>query len=364
MARGAGLLALAAALLAGCWRCAGAGAGRCRQRPVAAGAATTRRQACAPSRSRRSGSTRAATPRIDAGARASGAAFQPAAPGTDPPARARRARCGCTCACRARRTSARTGCSSSRCRCWTAVTVYQQRRARRAGARETRRRHAGRGAWPEAGRYPVFRLDLPPGEARDVYVRIRHTAPASVPAAAHHRRRATASSIQLEYLGLGLAFGAPAAADRRLPGPEPGSTATASTPGTRLYAALTALARGRLHRRRPPTCCGRLRRAGRCAAPACWPCWPPARPSCSCATSSASPARYPRLDRLALLAGWAGLALVAAAACSARRHARARRCWRPTCSGATLLNMWRRPGAPGARGDAVGMWVLRRLRCR
>lgn len=60
--------------------------------------------------------------------------------------------------------------------------------------------------WPEPGRYPVFRVDLPPGQVRDVYVRIRHTTGADFPiefaAASAHGQR-----IQLEYLGLGVAFG-------------------------------------------------------------------------------------------------------------------------------------------------------------
>ncbi|MBC5785178.1 diguanylate cyclase [Ramlibacter sp. USB13] len=61
--------------------------------------------------------------------------------------------------------------------------------------------------WPERGRYPFFRLDLPPGEVRDVFVRIQHATPANFPVElateAHHTGR-----VQLEYLGLGLAFGA------------------------------------------------------------------------------------------------------------------------------------------------------------
>jgi diguanylate cyclase (GGDEF)-like protein len=60
--------------------------------------------------------------------------------------------------------------------------------------------------WPERGRYPVFRLDLPAGETRDVYVRIRHATPAQVPvqlATAAHQ----SEQLQLEYLGLGAAFG-------------------------------------------------------------------------------------------------------------------------------------------------------------
>jgi diguanylate cyclase (GGDEF)-like protein len=60
--------------------------------------------------------------------------------------------------------------------------------------------------WPESGRYPVFRLDLPPGQPRDVLVRVRSLTPTSVPLrlapdAAH------VEQAQLEYLGLGMAFG-------------------------------------------------------------------------------------------------------------------------------------------------------------
>lgn len=61
--------------------------------------------------------------------------------------------------------------------------------------------------WPERGRYPIFRLDLPAGETRDVYVRIQHATPARFPVelvtAAHHSQW-----LQVEYLGLGAAFGA------------------------------------------------------------------------------------------------------------------------------------------------------------
>ena len=61
--------------------------------------------------------------------------------------------------------------------------------------------------WPERGRYPIFRLDLPAGEPRDVYVRIQHATPAQFPVqlatAAHHSQW-----LQVEYLGLGGAFGA------------------------------------------------------------------------------------------------------------------------------------------------------------
>lgn len=85
------------------------------------------------------------------------------------------------------------------------VTVYQQ------DGSEWRSESAGDtlavGRWPERGRYPVFRLDLPAGESRDVYVRVQHSTSASFPVelttAAHH-----AEAVQLEYLGLGAALGA------------------------------------------------------------------------------------------------------------------------------------------------------------
>ncbi|HYE40293.1 MAG TPA: 7TM-DISM domain-containing protein, partial [Ramlibacter sp.] len=85
------------------------------------------------------------------------------------------------------------------------VTVYQQDslawRAETAGDTLPVRQ------WPERGRYPIFRLDLPAGEVRDVYVRIQHATPAQFPVqlvtAAHHSQW-----LQVEYLGLGAAFGA------------------------------------------------------------------------------------------------------------------------------------------------------------
>jgi two-component system, sensor histidine kinase LadS len=62
-------------------------------------------------------------------------------------------------------------------------------------------------AWPEPGRYPHFRLDLPPGQARDVYVRIRHLTPANFPIQLLSETTYD-QRVQVEYLGLGLTFGA------------------------------------------------------------------------------------------------------------------------------------------------------------
>ncbi len=86
-----------------------------------------------------------------------------------------------------------------------AVTLYQQDAA---GA--WRGQSAGDklavASWPEPGRFPIFRLEVPPGEVRDIYFRISHNAHSSIPlriaSAADHSRR-----MQVAYLGLGLVFG-------------------------------------------------------------------------------------------------------------------------------------------------------------
>ena len=62
-------------------------------------------------------------------------------------------------------------------------------------------------SWPEPGRYAAFRLDLPPGQARDIYVQVRSLTPISLPVrlasdSAHDQQ------IQVEYMALGAAFGA------------------------------------------------------------------------------------------------------------------------------------------------------------
>lgn len=86
-----------------------------------------------------------------------------------------------------------------------AVTLYQQDArgewiARAAGDK------LAVASWPEPGRFPVFRLEVPPGESRDVYFRIAHNARSSIPlriaSAADHDQR-----MQVAYLGLGLVFG-------------------------------------------------------------------------------------------------------------------------------------------------------------
>lgn len=61
--------------------------------------------------------------------------------------------------------------------------------------------------WPEPGRYPHFRLDLPAGQPRDVYVRVRHLTSANFPVRLMSEA-AYDQGVQVEYLGLGLTFGA------------------------------------------------------------------------------------------------------------------------------------------------------------
>jgi diguanylate cyclase (GGDEF)-like protein len=85
------------------------------------------------------------------------------------------------------------------------VTVFQrepaQWRAESAGDTVAVNR------WPEGGRYPFFRLDVPPGEAREVFLRIRHTTAADFPLRLT-TAAAAARHTQFEYLALGVAVGA------------------------------------------------------------------------------------------------------------------------------------------------------------
>jgi two-component system, sensor histidine kinase LadS len=86
------------------------------------------------------------------------------------------------------------------------VTVYQQD-SKGQWTGESAGDTLAVAAWPEPGRYPHFRLDLPAGQVRDVYVRIHHLTSANFPVEllteAEYDQR-----VQVEYLGLGLTFGA------------------------------------------------------------------------------------------------------------------------------------------------------------
>lgn len=61
--------------------------------------------------------------------------------------------------------------------------------------------------WPEPGRYPVFRLDLPAGETREIFVRIHHVRGADFPVQLQ-TETAHDQQVQVEYVAPGGAFGA------------------------------------------------------------------------------------------------------------------------------------------------------------
>ena len=85
------------------------------------------------------------------------------------------------------------------------VTLYQQDAGGRWRSEAAGDRLAV-ASWPEPGRFPVFRLALPPGQPRDLYFRVQHNARSNIPL-----RIATVTDqgqrSQLAYLGLGLVQG-------------------------------------------------------------------------------------------------------------------------------------------------------------
>jgi two-component system, sensor histidine kinase LadS len=87
-----------------------------------------------------------------------------------------------------------------------AVTLYQQNE-RGQWVAQTAGDTLAVSSWPEAGRYPHFRLELPSGQPREIYARIRHLTPANFPVQLLSQS-AYDERIQVEYLGLGLTFGA------------------------------------------------------------------------------------------------------------------------------------------------------------
>ena len=86
------------------------------------------------------------------------------------------------------------------------VTVYQQNETGQWVA-QTAGDTLAVASWNEPGRYPHFRLELPSGQPREVYARIKHLTPANFPVQLVSES-AYDDRIQLEYLGLGLTFGA------------------------------------------------------------------------------------------------------------------------------------------------------------
>lgn len=62
-------------------------------------------------------------------------------------------------------------------------------------------------SWPEPGRYGHFRLNFPDNGVHDVYVRIQHQTEVSIPVRVS-TRSSLAQRLQLEYLAIGVVFGA------------------------------------------------------------------------------------------------------------------------------------------------------------
>ncbi len=62
-------------------------------------------------------------------------------------------------------------------------------------------------SWPEPGRYGQFELKLPDNGVHDVYVRIQHQTEVSIPVRISTRNY-QAQRLQLEYLAIGVVFGA------------------------------------------------------------------------------------------------------------------------------------------------------------
>jgi hypothetical protein len=144
--------------------------------------------------------------------------------------------------------------------------------------------------WPEAGRYPTFRLNLAPGQPRDIYVRIRHTTPISLPVrfvsqGAHDQR------IQVEYMALGMAFGALLLLIAAC-------AAQAWVYRDRIYAWYCGVCRrhdagcGGLHRRGRPPAVARLGLLGRCVAGRAGPAGRRLPRCCSCASSPVRPRAF------------------------------------------------------------------------
>jgi len=86
------------------------------------------------------------------------------------------------------------------------ATVYQQG-PKGAWTSQTAGDTLAVSSWPEPGRYGQFELYLPDDGVHDVYVRIQHQTEVSIPVQVSTRSR-LAQRLQLEYLGIGVVFGA------------------------------------------------------------------------------------------------------------------------------------------------------------
>jgi diguanylate cyclase (GGDEF)-like protein len=86
------------------------------------------------------------------------------------------------------------------------ATVYQ-RTAAGAWTSQTAGDTVAVSSWPEPGRYGQFELKLPDNGVHDVYVRIQHQTEVSIPVRVSTRNY-QAQRLQLEYLAIGVVFGA------------------------------------------------------------------------------------------------------------------------------------------------------------
>ncbi len=86
------------------------------------------------------------------------------------------------------------------------ATVYQ-RTAAGGWSAQTAGDTVAVSSWPEPGRYGQFRLNLPDNGVHEVYVRIQHQTDLSLPVTVSTASRQS-QRLQLEYLGMGVVFGA------------------------------------------------------------------------------------------------------------------------------------------------------------
>jgi GGDEF domain-containing protein len=86
------------------------------------------------------------------------------------------------------------------------ATVYQRTAAGNWSA-QTAGDTVAVSSWPEPGRYGQFRLSLPDNGVHEVYVRIQHQTDLSLPVTVSTVSRQS-QRLQLEYLGMGVVFGA------------------------------------------------------------------------------------------------------------------------------------------------------------
>jgi hypothetical protein len=86
------------------------------------------------------------------------------------------------------------------------ATVYQ-RGAAGAWTSQTAGDTVAVSSWPEPGRYGQFELNLPDNGVHDVYVRIQHVTEVGIPVRVS-TRGSQAQRLQLEYLAIGVVFGA------------------------------------------------------------------------------------------------------------------------------------------------------------